>query len=254
MSDILQTQLPYDLAARRPLPGIAPMEMATWIHVDEVFAAQMALREQLIADKRDKVIGLTPEGAAPAAELLRMVLTQLSARTDYKVSSDQVTRPDGIAVAIDHADPLATLGQLVQEDLCIMQKQGDEHVLVGAVLCFPSSWTLAQKLGRPLLAIHVPVEEYDDNIGKRVQRLFDGVRPGRPLWRFNILWYPVATLFHPRREFDRRPPEPPETAPFLRTERQGILRLPETDTVVFSIHTFVLEGDQARRMMAGETG
>lgn len=253
MSDILQTQLPYDLASQRPLPGIAPLDLADWIHVDEAFAAQMQTRQTLIAKARDKVIALTDEGTAAAAELLDLVLLQLSQRQDYQFAGDKVTRPDGVEVAVDRLDPLGTLGILVQEDLCIMKRQGDEHVLVGAVLCFPSSWTLAQKLGRPLLAIHVPVEEYDDNIGKRVQRLFDGVRPGRPLWRFNILWYPVATLFHPRREFDRRPPEPPETAAFLRTERQGIVRLPETDAVVFSIHTFVLEGDLARRMIAGET-
>lgn len=251
MRDILQTKLPYDLSAQRPLPGIAPLALEDWIHVDDAFAAQMALRAALIAENRDKVIALTEQGAAPATELLDLVLSQIASRDDYVVGPHRVIRPDGVEVPLNRADPLGTLGLLVQEDLCIMQKQGDEHVLVGAVLCFPSSWTLAQKLGRPLLAIHVPVEEYDGNIAKRVQRLFDGVRPGRPLWRFNILWYPVPTLFHPRPEFDRRPPEPPETAAFLRTERQGIVRLPETDAVVFSIHTFVLDGDRARRMIAG---
>ena len=137
MSDILQTQLPYDLVAQRPLPGIAPLDLADWIHVDEAFAAQMQARQTLIAKARDKVIALTDEGTAAATELLDLVLLQLSQRKDYQCASDKVTRPDGVEVAIDRLDPLGTLGILVQEDLCIMKKQGDEHALVGAVVVDP---------------------------------------------------------------------------------------------------------------------
>ena len=66
-----------------------------------------------------------------------------------------------MTVAIDRGDPMGTLGHLVQEDLCLMEKRGEEHVLTAAVLCFPASWRLADKIGRPLEAIHVPVPEYD---------------------------------------------------------------------------------------------
>jgi len=52
------------------------------------------------------------------------------------VTTDVVTRPDGAEVALDYADPLRPLGQLVQEDFCILQKQGEEHVLTGALLYF----------------------------------------------------------------------------------------------------------------------
>ena len=47
-----------------------------------------------------------------------------------------------------------------------------EHILTGAVLCFPSSWTLSEKLGKPLLRIHMPVASYDSQMGARVQRMF----------------------------------------------------------------------------------
>ena len=259
MTQILQTKLPYDLSAQRPLPGIQPLDMAEWLHVDEAYLGQMAYRGQLIAEKRDKVIGLLPEAEEPAAELLDLVLSQLASRPDFTVSAETVLRPDGQRVQINRNDPMATLGHLVQEDLCILQKQGDaqdgeqggEHVLTGAVLCFPSSWTLAQKLGKPLIAIHVPVDEYDANLAKRVQRLFDGVRLGRPLWRFNILWYGVSELHYPRPEFDHREWVSKAEASFLRSEKQCILRLPQTGAAVFSIHTFMLEGDLGRALAAG---
>ncbi len=79
-----------------------------------------------------------------------MVLAELDQRPDFRVSPGRVIRPDGQAVAIDPADPFLTLSQLVQEDLCLHHKRGEEHVLTAALLCFPAAWTLAEKIGRPL--------------------------------------------------------------------------------------------------------
>ncbi len=136
---------------------------------------------------------------------------------------------------------MGTLARLVQEDLCLMQRRGDEHVLAGAALCFPASWTLTEKLGRPMVSIHLPVEEYDATLARRVQRLLDGVRDGAPLWRSNALWYDDPALYQPRAENAPRP-ETPVAASFgyLRSERQCLVRLPQSNAVAFSIHTYVL--------------
>jgi len=239
MTEILQQRLPYDVEAKRPLPGIAPLDMAEWLLVDEAFSAQMAERARLLSERRDDVLAVT-DGAGPAmAELLQYVLDWLAENgAGYVISAKEVRRPDGVNVPIDRADPMGTLGHLVQEDLCLLEKRGAEHVLTAAVLCFPASWRLAEKIDRPLTAIHVPVPSYDDGIARRVQRLFDGVRPDRPLWRFNALHYADATLHQPRR---RVQPGQAEKMPYLRSERQCVLRLPETRACVFSIHSYVVE-------------
>jgi dimethylamine monooxygenase subunit A len=248
MTAILQTSLGYDPTQHRPLPGIAPMEPADWIIVDNAHAAQMAERARLLQNRRDSVLAMD-EGARPAAdELLQAVLDVLASRVDHSVTQDSVLRPDGVSVTVDRHDPMATLGQLVQHDLCLMEKRGDEHVLTAAVLCFPASWTLDEKFMRPLTGIHVPVDEYDDTMARRVQRLFDGVRVGRPIWRFNALWYADPALHQPRRENNRRPERSATEARYLRTERQSILRLPQTDAVVFGIHTSVLEQATVRSL------
>jgi hypothetical protein len=238
MTEILQQGLPYDVEARRPLPGIAPLDMAEWLLVDEVFAAQMAERARLLHERRGDVLAVT-DGAGPAmAELLQYVLDWLAEHgAEYKIFAKEVRRPDGVTVAIDHDDPMGTLGHLVQEDLCLLEKRGSQHVLTAAVLCFPASWRLAEKIGRPLTAIHVPVASYDEGIARRVQRLFDGVQPGRPLWRFNALFYAEARLHQPRR---RAQPGAALALPYLRSERQCVLRLPETRACVFSIHSYVV--------------
>lgn len=233
MKTVLQTSIPYDVFSPRPLPGIQPVDLDDWLIKDDAFGGQMARRQELLNEKREQVVALD-ESARPAAmELLDLVL-----ELAYGGVSDRVVRPDGIQVTIDRDDPMGTLGQLVQEDFCILQKQGPEHVLTGAVLCFPASWMLSEKFMRPLIGIHDTVDEYDGNIATRVQRLFDGVQPGRPLWRFNALWYRDAELFQPRSVHDRRNAPDEHSGDFMRSERQSLLRLPETRAVVFAIHTF----------------
>ncbi|MDO5706516.1 MAG: DUF3445 domain-containing protein [Paracoccus sp. (in: a-proteobacteria)] len=176
--------------------------------------------------------------AVPAArELLNMVLAALSG--DYVRGEGLVTRPDGIAVPIDRDDPMATLCRLLAEDLCLMQRRdGDgESVLTAAALCFPAGWTLAQKFLRQMIAIHAPIARYDADLAARVQRLLDGVRPGRGLMRGAAHWC-GSPLHHPLNE-DEKFASPGDT-PNIRVERQCLFRLPDTRAVMFSIHTSIV--------------
>lgn len=215
------------------LPGILPLEAGDWLRVDEAYAGQMALRDQLIATKLDAVHHVQPVAEAAAIEVLEMALLRLGH------SGATVMRPDGVQVAIDWDRPMVTLGRLVQEDICILQDDGAEYCLTGAILCFPASWTLAQKIGRPMMAIHRPVDSYTDDIGKRVHRMFSALRAEQGLWRMNYMTYESADLHHPRMEHDPRPPSPER--PYLRAERQCLIRLPKTRAVVFSIHTYLMK-------------
>ncbi len=239
MTLILQRHLPDDMRLTRALPGIQP-EAGPWLHVDDAYAAQMARRQALLERQPDDVLYLD-EAARPAAlELLDTVLQTLP-DLGFEVGSNTVTCPDGRVVRLARHTPLNTLGHLCQNDFVLMEKRGVEHVLTGAVLCFPASWRLSEKAGRPLVDIHVPVDEYTEDVARRVQRLFDGIQVGRPLWRFNQLWYEDPELFQPRSQSEpRRVGAGLSKGPYYRTERQTLLRLPQTRAVVFAIHTFVL--------------
>lgn len=235
---ILQEKLPYEVTER--LPGTFPLDPANWILVDDAFAAQMAERETLLRECPGRVWQME-EAARPAAEeLLGAVLAALRQRSDYVVTADAVTRPDGAVVALDGREPLVLLGHLVQQDFCLLEKRGEEHVLTGAILCFPANWTLAEKFGHPLIRIHVPVPNYDEMLAKRVQRLFDGVQAGRPLWRANHLRYADPTLFAPMSERLTREERHPRVGAYFRSERQSLWRLPDSGAVAFGIHTFMV--------------
>lgn len=242
MIHAFQSRIPYDVFAQPGLPGIRPLPPEDWLIFDEAFADQMAERDRLVSTRRNDVIAMVPEADAPAQELLDMVLRSAYPEVDPAVPDVTVTRRDGVVVKVDRADPMGTLARLVQCDMIILQKPdgADEHVMTGAALLFPASWTLAEKFGHPLIRIHSTVDEYDSPMAKRVQRLFDGVQVGRPLWRFNALWYAEPTLHHPQREGEERALPRPGGERFMRSERQVILRLPQTRATVFVIHTFVV--------------
>ncbi len=234
----LLREIPPDqiAAAEARLPQMYPARPGEWLRIDAVWGAQLAEKARLVAERRDDVIRVLPGAEAACDELLATVLAELPLH-GFGVEGDVVLRPDGVSVAVDRTDPLVTLSRLVQEDFCIHQKQGEEHVLTAALVCFPSSWSLAEKIGRPLTRIHMPVPEYD-GIAARVQRMFDMVSADRPLWRANLLRHHDPALYHAYTEANPRPPGRADS-PYLRSERQTLRRLPRTDAVVFTIHTSV---------------
>lgn len=240
MKPILNTTLPalpwQDPRLAR-LPGLLPVERDEWLLRDEVFGLQMAERDRLIA-AHAPVCGVLDVAKDAAKETFDIVLEKLAQDQAYKITATTATRPDGETVALNREDPMRCLGRLAQEDLCLMLPDGQgEHMLGGAILCFPASWTLAEKLGQPMTRIHVPVPSYDANIARRVQRLLDAVQIGHPIWRMNHNLYSSADLYHPRTEAAPRSDAKPE---YLRMERQCLLRLPVTKAVLFTIHTYVL--------------
>lgn len=242
MSAILQKNLPFAPwmeAQTARLPGVQPVSMEDWLQVDEAYTAQLSKKAILLQDHGPDVLAMQPQAEEAAKELLQLVVDTLSKRADFTVSDERIVRPDGVSVALSGASPLETLSRLVQEDFAILIKGQGEHILRGALICFPASWKLSEKIGRPLSTIHEPVESYSSDIGKRVQRLFDAVRPGKPLMRANALMYLEPDLFQPRPQGDTKPMRDGDPA-YMRSERQTILRLPETDAVVFSIHTYVV--------------
>lgn len=222
---ILQRSIPYPGWNGRPLPGVQPLDPADWLIRDEACTAQLALKAKLVETYGAEVVDRCPGSEAAEAELAQMVCDDVAARYD----GFKPPKYPG----------LAELAGIVQEDFAILQKDGDAHVMTAGLIGFPASWRLSEKIGKPLDQIHDPVVAYDGQMAARVQRLFDGVQVGRPLWRYNTLWYHDPALYQPRSALAPRD-EDDGTAGYLRSERQCILRLPQTGAVVFSIHTFVL--------------
>jgi hypothetical protein len=237
--EIVQSHMPQALveAAARPLPKMAPVE-GPWITVDDAWPAQVAERRRLMARDPGAVLAVEPGAEEALAALLEVARAGLAAHPAFGVEGDRVRCPDGRQAMLDPGRVLESLGAVMAEDLCVLEKRGAEHVLIAAGLCFPAGWMLSEKIGRPLMRIHRPVPPYDDGVGRRVQRLFDAVQAGRPIWRANLHGYDRPDLFLPRPE--SAPKHKLRLAPrFLRAERQTVLRL-TARAVLFAIHTTVV--------------
>ncbi len=239
---ICQSSLPVApwtdaLAAR--LPGLQPVAEGDWLRVDDAYAGQMAYRDQLIARRRDEVVMRMAGPVAAEAALLEQVTAAVLALPGYSRVNGGLRRPDGVVVdLVGDENPVVIAARLAQEDFLILEQTPDGHVLTSAVLCFPASWTLGQKIGRNMMGIHQPVDRYDENIARRVNRVMDVLQQGNAVWRANVLCYNDPELHQPRLERERRPFDP-DGPVYARVERQALKRLTPTATV-FSIHTYLV--------------
>jgi hypothetical protein len=219
-------------------PGLSPLDSARWLGADADFAAQMAERDRLIASAPPGLWGAVAGAEAAVAELFAAVLAFLATDARWHITARAVTRPDSVTVPLD-GPALPTLGRLIQEDALLLLPGPDEYRLVAGILCFPSRWSLPDKLGRALTPVHGPVPHYADGLAARVNRVFAAIRPEAPLTRTNWTIHPTDTLHQPLDEREHRPAPPPLRGWFLRTERQGLRRLPATGAVAFTIKTTV---------------
>lgn len=230
-----------DPRTARP-PGVSPMSVGEWTAIDPDFAAQMAYRGELLARDRALVMQVLPEAEPLVVELYNELVAYLATRAGYRVDPGQVTRPDGETVTLEPDAPFDTINRLVADDFCILtaDPRHGEYRLVAGLLCFPSRWLLSEKIDRPLTSIHEPVPDYDETLARRVNRLFDALRPGHPMVRCNWLIHPTAELHLPLGLSDKffESEVGVETA-FLRTERQTLTRLKHSGAVVFGIKTSI---------------
>ena len=184
----------------------------------------MSYRRQLTQTRRDTVFRAMDMAEAACIELRNIICSE----GGYPVSADEV--------------PLLGAAVHVQEDLCVLQKQGDEHILTAAVMCFPSSWDVRQKIGRSIASIHEPVPQFSD-VSHTVERMLSAIRVEQPLGRANFLIYTDPELHQPRGEgIDK--PIAPNALRYIRVERQTFRRLPDSLAVIFAIHTYVVPESQ----------
>jgi len=202
------------------LPGVKPVAIKDWLTRSDAYDAQMAYRYELMAHKRDKVFVETADALEACYEL-----------------RDIICHEGGIAAAKE-GHPLLDAASHVQEDLCILQKSGESHTLTAAVMCFPSSWDVREKIGRSIASIHSPVPEFTE-VSNTVERMLSAIRVEQPLGRANFLIYTDPELHQPRGEGIVKPIDP-KAPRYIRVERQTFRRLPETLAVVFAIHTYVV--------------
>jgi len=214
--------------------GLRPLKTEPWLDIDKHYETETKLKRQLFQSEFNAVFATT--GTAEKSEEKVLSLVEKSLASDYP---DLVqTMP----VALD--SPLARAASLVQEDLILMQQDGDEYILAAAAVCFPSGWNLTEKIGQNLHDIHVPVPGLNSAIGGSIERFFQNLKPERIVQRFNWGLFDDAALFQPGWRRDMQPEKTHINKDnigqniYFRVEKQTLQRLENCNDVLFTVRIF----------------
>jgi len=250
--EALPTHTPYDGSSKLFNIGLKPLEPANWIEVDGHLLPYLAEKRRLYAQIPDRVFveeDGTRDAQREVLDLLGAYLPEQFPRTHRRTDAGiaVVGAANHPALPSDLADaPLVAASLLVQEDLILMRRDDSGWRLAAGSLCFPSSWSLLEKFGKPLQQIHEPVPGFGPGTrpAELINRMFDGLQ-GQAVERFNWSIQADNALYHPLSNVERidratnRPTRFPdgdvEAHAFIRVERQTLRKLPSSRDILFTI-------------------
>ncbi len=145
-------------------------------------------------------------------------------------------------------EPLDFIGRHVQEDLIFMMERDGDLYLDAGQLCFPANWSLAFNLGMEFKEIHHPIPGFkEEGLDGRILRFLKRLEAGAPWERLN--WSLMAgnkldtslETFHEwGKERKNVTEENAGELVHLRVEVQKLFRLPQSNGILFTIHTHLL--------------
>lgn len=140
--------------------------------------------------------------------------------------------------------PLEALALQIQPDLAIICREGNRDWAAALHVCAPSTWSPAEKIGKPFFATHAPVPGFE-KVNAVAPRMVQALVEQGPFVRF--VWGVASDddlNHHPslgieRGRFDRG-------LFWIRTERQTTLGMPEVGAAAFLIHVQTLPDSWVR--------
>ncbi|WP_214471994.1 DUF3445 domain-containing protein [Mesorhizobium sp. dw_380] len=252
LAEALPTHTPYDGSSTLFSIGLKPLDPANWIEVDGHLVRYLNEKRRLYAEISERVF-VEEDGTRDAQ---REVLELLGAYLPERFPGTHRRTDTGIEVvgAASHPTvpagpgdaPLVAASLLVQEDLILMRRDASGWRLAAGSLCFPSSWSLLEKFGKPLQQIHAPVPGFGPGTrpAELINRMFDGLQ-GQAVERYNWSIQSGDALYHPLSDLQRtdratsRPSRFPDgdidAHAFIRVERQTLRKLPSSLDILFTI-------------------
>lgn len=219
--------------------GLSPLGSASWIETDNHLAAyhQHKLRQRRLHG--DRVYRATAGSLAAQRELADRLLAHLSIDQGqlYRIDDTRLhCLPGNFSTALATTEPLWNCSLWLADDLVIMERQRGEYRLTAASLCSPSHWRLEDKFDCPLRAIHDPIPGFHRALTPRIDRFFEHLKVEHPVVRTN--WALQANGQLNPNDSDEFPVSA-DTPLYYRSERQSLMRLPESGAVAFTIRVYL---------------
>ena len=178
----------------------------------------------------------TPESCAaclPECELLLNETIELAHRWGILTHATQ----QRLTQTPSPCERCAAFGEIIEPDFLLLNANaGGEFTLRGGCVCFPSSWSLEEKIGRPLEESHGVVPELNEQIGKQIHTFLGRLTPGTAWLRHNWgLSRSPELNQHPRRALPRLEASARIDEVWLRVEHQALVALPQSEGILFGI-------------------
>jgi hypothetical protein len=188
----------------------------------------LAERRRWLQENPKRYAALLPEGADLLDEATVLAVTLGEA------ISPGPTGVDGFGGAWSRC---LALGMSWEPDFLLLKSDRQGAVrLVGGSVCFPSGWSLEEKIGHPIETIHGVVPGLNAAIGPQIQGFLTRLRPGIAWLRSNWGLSRGSELnLHPARNLPRLDATVRLDEVWLRVERQALFSLTRSQSILFGI-------------------
>ncbi|NLS05488.1 DUF3445 domain-containing protein [Rhizobium sp. P32RR-XVIII] len=242
----LPTYTPYDGSSQPFTIGLLPLDIGRWIEPDGDLPRYLGEKQLLLETRRHEIFVAEEGTDAAQQECLDLLLSYLcEAHPDLYQRNGSLVEVVGKGVDLSNPSlpPLLKAGSLVADDLVIIRRKDNGWHLVAAHVSFPSSWSLHEKFGKPMQAIHADVPGFGEGTRNAalITRIFDNLQVAQPVERMNWSVNATSDLFLPLSKH-RRPPQAEAftlAERFARVERQTLRKLPVSGDIVFTIRVYV---------------
>jgi hypothetical protein len=251
------TYRPYRWAAADFQLGLRRIRPESWILIGAEHAEMMRQKSARLAEHQSFYYGSIPESLPAQRELRERVTSHLlsdypqSFQRNGSVISSLLTGR-AVDLADESTEPLLQLSYLIEEDFMLLDDIGGATQITAASNAYSTSGRLVASVGHDVAWAHVPVPGLTQKLGGRINQVLDSIHPAIPCERFNWQLTPMATVFFPHQDPHaanaaamrsvvqtlRQDPGRAGELLWIRVERQTLSRLPATNAVAFSLHTY----------------
>ena len=248
---------PYRWAGADFQLGLRPIRPENWILIGAGHAEMMRQKCERLDNHRPCYYRTLPNSLPAQRELRERVVAHLAA--DHPQSfekSGSVLRSliTGQTLDLDDGstEPLLQVSYLIEEDFMLLEEVGETIQITAASNAYSSSGRLVSSVGHDVEWAHEPVPQLTRKLGGKINRVLGSIHAATPCERFNWQITAMATVFFPhddphaanaaamREVFAELCRDPARAGEFLwvRVERQTLRRLPDSNAVAFSLHTY----------------
>ena len=248
---------PYRWASADFQLGLRPIRPGTWILIGADHAGIMAEKHERLTRLRPYYYRTLPESLPAQREVRNLVIAHLLA--DHAGSFERlgsvvrsVLTGQTLDLHDDSIEPLLQLSYLIEEDFMLLDEGRGIPRITAASNAYSTSGRLAASVGHDMEWTHAPVPQLTQKLGAKINRVISTVHAATPCERFNWQVTPMASVFFPHtdphavnaaamhRVADELRDDPARAGELLwiRVERQTLSRLPDSNAVAFSLHTY----------------